>query len=346
MFIPFKQLKSKIMKKHKFAKQILILLFAAFLILSGNLHLVLAQTPKPTLFAPGIVSSEFTDTTATFSPDGRTVYFVRSDVQENYNTILESNLKNGKWSEPKVVSFSGWWNDSEPCVSPDGNKLFFTSNRPVTAGGKTLTATFRNRIGTGKNIWYVEKKGDDWGEPVHIEGALAEYQMVYNPSVAKSGTLYFSGVLPDDPTKNQIYRSVLANGVYGKPERLSFSDIKWNHMDPSVDPDERFMVFAANRPGSLGGSADIYIVFQKNGVWGEPVSLGEDVNSSSLENAPVLAPDGKTLYFSSSRPAANIYPKNQRDDFAALTKRLHSTENGSRNIWQVDISSWIANGLK
>lgn len=334
------------MKKTKSHRKILLLVCAAFLIITGNSQLIFGQTANPTLFAPGIVSSEFTDTTATFSPDGRKVYFVRSDAQENLNTILESNLKNGKWSEPRVVSFSGWWNDSEPAVSPDGQKLFFTSNRPVTARGKPLTATFRNRIGTGKNIWYVEKKGDDWGEPIHIEGALAEYQMVYNPSVAKNGTLYFSGVLPDDPTKNQIYRSVPVNGVYGKPERLSFSDTKWNHMDPSVDPDERFMVFAANRPSSLGGSADVYIVFRKNGAWGEPINLGEGINSFSTENAPVLASDGKTLYFSSSRPQTNIYPKNKRDDFAALNQRLHSTENGSRNIWQVDISSWINEGLK
>ena len=86
-------------------------------------------------------------------------------------------------------------------------------------------------------------------------------------------------------------------------------------MDPSIDPDERFMVFAANRPDSLGGSADIYIVFRKNGAWGEPINLGEGVNSFSTENAPVLAPDGKTLYFSSGRPQADIYPKNKRDDF-------------------------------
>lgn len=329
------------MKKHIFAKKKILRIFTVFLLLIANSPVIFSQTAKPTLFAPGIVSSEFTDTTATFSPDAKTVYFVRSDVQENLNTILESHLKNRKWSEPRVVSFSGWWNDSEPAVSPDGQKLFFTSNRPLTAEGKPLTATFRNRIGTGKNIWYVNKKGDAWGEPIHIGGALAEYQMVYNPSVAKNGTLYFSGVLPDDPTKNQIYRSVPVNGVYGKPERLSFSDTRWNHMDPNIDPDERFMVFAGNRPGSLGGSADVYIVFRKNGAWGEPMNLGEGVNSFSTENAPVLAPDGKTLYFSSSRPAENIYPKSKKDDFAALNERLHSTENGSRNIWQVDISSWI-----
>lgn len=333
------------MKNNIFAKQNPFLICAAFLILIGNSYQAFGQTATPVLFAPGIVSSEFTDTTATFTPDGQTVYFVRSDMQENLNTILESHLKNGKWSTPQVAPFSGWWNDSEPFVAPDGKKIFFTSNRPVT-GSEPLTTIFRNRTITGKNIWYVEKKGDNWNAPVHLDGALSEYRMIYNPSVARNGTLYFSGVLPDDPTKNQIYRSVPIDGVYGKPERMPFSDTKWNHMDPSVDPDERFMVFAANRPNSMGGSADIYIVFQKNGTWGEPISLGEGVNSLSLENAPVLAPDGKTLYFSSGRAPVSIYPKKRADDLKTLTDRLHSAENGSRNIWQVDISAWINAGIK
>ena len=125
-----------------FVKQFSLQIFAAFLILLGSSLLIFAQAATPVLFAPGIISSEFTDTTATFSPDGKTVYFVRSDVQENYNTILESHLKNGKWSKPRVASFSGWWNDSEPAVSPNGQKLFFTSNRPCHRRRQTTDSDF------------------------------------------------------------------------------------------------------------------------------------------------------------------------------------------------------------
>jgi Tol biopolymer transport system component len=263
------------------------------------------------------------------------------------NTILESRSKNGKWSEPEVASFSGVWRDSEPHVAPDGKRLFFVSNRPAKEGETPLVATFGTRTFPGANIWYVERKSDgNWGEPIHIEAAMNEYKTVYNPSVARNGTLYFSGVLPDDPAKNQIYRSIFTNGAYSKPERVSFSDTKWNHIDPSVDPDERFMVFASNRPGATANSNDIFIVFQKDGKWGEPIALGETVNSPSLENAPVLAPDGKTVYFTSARAAATNFPK-KRETFADVKKRLQSIENGSRNIWQVDISEWLAKaGIK
>jgi hypothetical protein len=301
-----------------------------------------AQTAKPVIFAPGVVSSEFMETTATFTPDGKIVYFTRSDMQFSDNTILESQLKNGKWSEPQVASFSGIWRDSEPNVSPDGKRLFFVSNRPVSAGGEPITANFGNRTFPGANIWYVERKANgDWGEPVHIEGAMNEFKTVYNPSVARNGTLYFSGVLPDDPTKNQIYKSVLANGVYGKPEKVSFSETKWNHMDPSVDPDERFMVFASNRPGAINNSNDVFIVFQKDGKWGEPVAFGESVNSPALENAPVLAPGGRTLYFTSMRLSAGAFPKAKKETYQDMMRRLRNAENGSRNIWQIDIGTWL-----
>lgn len=310
----------------------------------GCLKTAIGQTAVPVLFAPGIVSTEFQETTATFTPDGKTVYFTRSDMQFSDNTILESHLVNNRWTEPKVASFSGVWRDSEPHVSPDGRKLFFVSNRPVS-GDKPLTDLFNGRVTPGANIWYVEKKGDDWGNPVHTGQALNAVPRVFNPSIAKSGILYFSAFLPDGGGKNQIYRSVPVNGVYGAPERLSFSDPQWNHMDPSIDPDERFMIFASNRPGTVANSNDIFICFQKNGVWGAPVALGESVNSPALENAPSLGPDGKTLYFTSSRSNLGIFPK-KKETYGDVTKRLNGAENSSRNIWQVDVSAWINAGLK
>lgn len=116
-------------------------------------------------------------------------------------------------------------------------------------------------------------------------------------------------------------------------------------MDPSVDSEERFMVFASNRPSAVANSNDIFIVFQKDGKWGEPVSLGETVNSPALENAPSLAPDGKTLYLTSNRPNLSIFPK-KKENFVDVTKRLLNVENGSRNIWRVDISDLLKKYLK
>jgi outer membrane protein OmpA-like peptidoglycan-associated protein len=47
---------------------------------------------------------------------------------------------------------------------------------------------------------------------------------------------------------------------------------------------------------------DIYASFlEKDGSWSEVINLGDDINTDFTETTPFLAPDGKTLYFSSNR---------------------------------------------
>lgn len=296
-----------------------------------------AQTP--TLFAPDIVSTEFMETTATFTPDGKTVYFTRSDVQFKDNTIMQSTLKNKRWTAPQVASFSGVWRDSEPFVSPDGAKIFFVSNRPLKPGEKPLLANRSGRSFPGANIWYASKTGDSWGEPVHVDVAANGSVEMYNPSVARNGNLYFSAITEEKQQTYAIYRSIYKDGAYGRAEKLPFNDPKSSFMDPSVSPDEKFIVFALSGAGTLG-SADIYLVKQKDGAWQTPVNLGAEVNSATLENAPCLAPDGKTVFFTSMRVPDGIFPKKRESTKEVLT-RLRNPLNGSRNIWQVDISNWL-----
>ena len=182
---------------------------------------------QPEIFAPGIVSTVFQETSASFTPDGKTVYFTRSDIQFADNTILESHFQNNRWSQPEVASFSGIWRDSEPNVSPDGKKLFYVSNRPIS-GDKPLTDPFNGRITPGANIWYVEKKGNDWGEPVHLEGAINAVPRVFNPSITKSCVLYFLPFCPmvvgkirfivqsqlmEFMVRQSFYLSVIPNGI-------------------------------------------------------------------------------------------------------------------------------------
>ena len=51
------------------------------------------------------------------------------------------------------------------------------------------------------------------------------------------------------------------------------------------------------------GDRDIYVsTLGADGVWTKPANLGRTVNTASVELSPFMAPDGKTLYFSSNRP--------------------------------------------
>jgi Tol biopolymer transport system component len=298
------------------------------------------------LLGPGVISTGLQETTAAFSPDGQELYFLRSDFAETDDTILVSQHQGKGWSLPKVASFSGQWHDSEPAFAPDGKRLYFVSNRPVRAGAAPLVAEMMGQHFAGTNLWYVERQANgQWSEPRHVDGALNDGAMLYNPSVAANGDIYFSAHRADSGQLYQIYVVHPVGDGYSTPQRVDLGDVAHNRMDPCIDPRGRFLLFAGNEGDSLG-SADIYIAFrQSDGSWGKPEHLGGDVNTKWLENAPTLGPKFGELYVSSNRQDEVRFPK-RRDSTATLQQRLAGPLNGSRNIWRVDIADVLrAHGL-
>jgi hypothetical protein len=314
------------------------------------LALALALAPPGagagTLVGPGVVSTGLQETSAALAPDGNTLYFMRSDFAERDDTILVSHRVDGRWSAPQVASFSGQWHDSEPALSPDGQRLYFVSNRPVQAGGAPLTADMNGHRFAGTNLWFVQRRADGrWGEPVHVDGALNDGAMIYNPSVAANGDIYFSAHRPDSGAAYQIYVARRTAQGYATPQRVDLGDVARNRMDPAIDPQQRFLVYAGNEGDSLG-SADLYIAFrQPGGRWGKPLHLPGEVNSAALENAPSLGPRFGELYVASNRRDEVAFPK-PRDTASTLQQRLRQPLNGSRNLWRFDIGGVLrAHGI-
>lgn len=302
------------------------------------LALAAATASGAELLGPGVISTGQQETSAAFSPSGTTLYFMRSDFAEKDDTILVSQLRGGHWSTPEVASFSGQWHDSEPAFAPDGKRLYFVSNRPAHAGEPALEVEQFGQHFAGTNLWYVERQADGrWGAPVHVEGALNDGAQIYNPSIAANGDVYFSAHRPDSGKLYQIYVARHTAHGFAAPERVDLGDATHNRMDPCIDPQQRFLLFAGNEGDSLG-SADLYIAFrQPDGRWSKPEHLDGEVNSPSLENAASLGPHFGELYLSSNREEAPRFPK-PRDDAAALQRRLAGPLNGSRNLWRVDIA--------
>lgn len=323
-----------------------LIALAACVAAIAALPLAARAAPAAELLGPGVISTGLQETSAAFSPDGNTVYFLRSDFSEQDDTIVYSQRQGSRWSAPQVAAFSGQWHDSEPTFSPDGRRLYFVSNRPLQPGGAPLVADFAGHRFAGTNLWYVERRGDGrWGAPVHVDGALNDGMQIYNPSVAANGDIYFSAHRPDSGKAYQIYVARHTLHGYGAPERVDLGDLAHNRMDPAIDPRQRFVLFAGDEGDALG-RADIYIAFrQADGHWGKPEHLGGDVNSEALENAPALGRRFGELYVSSNRQPALQFPK-ARDDARSLQQRLSGPLNGSRNLWRVDISDVLrAHGI-
>ncbi len=317
-----------------------------FWMLPCCLAIMAATASAGELVGAGVISTGLQETSAALTADGRTLYFMRSDFAEADDTIMLSRRDGKRWSAPQVAAFSGQWHDSEPALSPDGSRLYFVSNRPPDPGAAPVLAEMDGKTFPGTNLWYVERQpGNHWSAPVHVDGALNDGAMIYNPSVAANGDLYFSAHRADSGKAYQIYMAQRRGDGHAAPVRLELGDLEHNRMDPAVDPDGRFLLYAGDEGDALG-SADIYIVFrQADGRWGKPQRLPGDVNTRALENAPSLGPAFGELFVSSARQDDVHFPK-PRDNASTLQRRLQSSLNGSRNLWRFDISALLrAHGI-
>lgn len=298
---------------------------AVFALLSAN---VIAQDVTPTVFAPGVISGPLHDSAPAFTPDGRTVYFTRSEGTNS--AILVSHLEQGRWSTPVTAPFSGQWSDMEPAMSPDGRFLIFISNRPKTPRDKPLDGFFMGRSfpERGGNLWKVTWDNGKWSAPVRLPDVVNRSDSTFAPSVAADGTLYFMHPAAD-PKHFRLFRAAWHRNSYDEPQALPFSDGHVTDVDPAVAPDESFVVFGSSRSPARG--IDLFIVFRDNGEWGTPIHLGNGVNSAGSDAEARLSPDHQTLYFASDR-MADIAPGTVRADW----------DNGKYNIWQIPLTPWLA----
>ncbi len=287
--------------------------------------------PTPTVFGEGMISTSDMELNAAFTPDGRTIYFTKRTPRLQLWTILESRFVRGRWSTPAVASFSGQYSDFDPIVSPDGSKLFWSSNRPIEG---QPSASF--------DLWMVDRTPTGWSEPRHLDGPVSSPASDVYPSVTRDGTLYFASTRPGGSGSYDIYRSRLVNGRYGEPENLGDSvNSRFSDGDPYIAPDESYLIFVSyNRPEGLG-DGDLYISFNRNGTWSKAENLGPSINSSALDFCPIVSPDGRYLFFTSERGFAD-HPPLRRLTYAELIRGIRSTQNGLGNIYQVDLPKSIA----
>jgi ankyrin repeat protein len=244
----------------------------------------------PQLFAANFISTERNQLNAWFMPDLKEFYFC---VRMGRRTkIMVTRRINNIWTAPKPVSFTSPYNEIDLSLSPDGKQMFFCSTRPLKPGGKARR---------DNDFWVSLRQGKRWIDPVHLGQEINSDSQDYYPTVTSEGVLYFSSQREGQGTNN-IYRSTLRGGNYGKAVKLGPEiNTKYREFDPFIAPDESFLIFASERPGGLGGS-DLHVSFRKkNGTWSRALNMGKGINCSGSDYTPVVTPDGQFLFFTSSR---------------------------------------------
>ncbi|MCP4728424.1 MAG: hypothetical protein GY863_25530 [bacterium] len=231
----------------------------------------------PEKFAPGIITTEGREFAISFSPDGTECFYTKSI---NTNTIMQTELVDGVWTEPAIADFSGKYFDFEPLFIPDGSRMYFGTMRPLEPGGESGDL----------HQWYLERTETGWSDPVPQNQPFRDRFVMYI-TFASNGNAYFTG---DDG----IMISEFENGRYKEPAGLG-DNINYlnNSAHPYIAPDESYMVFDAH---TQEGNADLYISFKdEDGSWTRAVSFGSDFNTEDEEElVSFVTYDGKYLFFS------------------------------------------------
>jgi len=284
--------------------------------------------PEPVVFAPGVISTGDDDAHPTFTDDGRTVYFAKTTASMSYYTLVMSTFSNGRWSRPVAAPFSGQYADTDVFFTKDGSRLYFVSRRPVN-GGKAKA---------DPDIWVMKKAGSNWGEPEHVAELNTDGDEWF-PTLTDSGTIYFGSDRPGGKGGSDIWRARVVNGRFTTPENLGDAiNSPGNEVEAYIAPDESYMIFAASgRPGGHG-SYDLYVSSNEQGRWTSPRNLGTPINSSGWEFGMKVSPDGRYVFYTSSRDAWDR-PLGTRLTYDQLEARLRAPGNGRFDIYQVDLSA-------
>jgi Tol biopolymer transport system component len=281
----------------------------------------------PAIFAPGTISTGGFESHPAFTPDGRTLYFVKSTPTFSFWTICVSRMTNGRWSEPEVAPFSGQYADADPFITRDGAHLYFISSRPAAGGGPPKDL----------DIWMMDRAGSGWSDPRPLPAPINSEGAEWFPTLAANGTIYFGSDRPGGQGRTDLYRARLVEGRFAAADNLGpIVNGAGNEFEPLIAPDESFLIFMGGRPGGRGGS-DLWVTYNRDGTWTPPASVGAGVNSPAAEYSPGISPDGRTFFWASARETFDT--GGRRLSYRELNDRLSSPGNGLGDIYYIDLSA-------
>ena len=262
---------------------------------------------------------------ASFTRDGNTVYFMKSEPGGVGLTIFVAHRDGAGWSSPEVAPFSGIYPDADPSVTPAGDAVVFSSARPPLPGKFALYEVFLS--------------GPQAGRVVALPNSANALGDQYYGSVAPDGTLYFT--LSTD-TGYALYSvpAIAQTPSQAQPVAIPGDAKGVSDFDETIASSGSYMIFASDRQGS-GSASDLYVSFRgAQGKWCLPVRLPPPVNQTAADMATGLSADGRTLYFASQRTAVTM-PRERPATAGDFKAMLAEYSNNTLHSYRADIGAWL-----
>ncbi|MFD2571809.1 OmpA family protein [Spirosoma soli] len=173
-----------------------------------------------------------------------------------------------------------------PVLTADEQTLVFTALKPE-GDEDLMTASFN---------------GETWSPPASLSSGINSPDNEGTASLSADGRLIVFTACQGRKGFGScdLYLSRKTGSDWSSPENLGpVINTRYYESQPSLSADGRRLYFVSDRPGGKGRRDIWRSDLDAEGNWGEPVNVGEPVNTSSNEASPFIHANGQSLFFAS-----------------------------------------------
>ena len=209
----------------------------------------------------GKVNTEYHDGGLSFSPMGDLIIYRNitdgmSGATRSGDIYVSKRGKSGKWGAPKEIL------NKFPKIAKKINSTYFESSASMTADGERIYFVSERPGGQGQaDIYYVEKKGGNWSEPLNLGpsiNTLSDEKCVF---IHPNGEILFftSNGYEESVGSYDVYFSVKNGDTWSKPKNMGYpiNTVK-EEKTVSVSADGKTMYVGAYYDIDSKGDADIF----------------------------------------------------------------------------------------
>lgn len=227
----------------------------------------------------GAVNGKYHEGPAAFSPDQRTIYFTRTNLTEKKLTkdsaevvhfkLFEAELDDeGNWSNVQEFAFNGDdFSTGHPCLSDNGQYMYFVSNQPGGYGGT--------------DIYVTRKVSRAWTTPENLGDVVNTSGNEMFPFFQDS-VLFFSSTGHFNMGGLDVFKSEMVEGEFQEPTNLLYP------LNSTADD----FAYVLKKDGNSG-----FVSSHRSGV---------DQIYEIVVNAPDLMVEGTIFSVASGLPLAGV----------------------------------------
>ena len=188
-------------------------------------------------------------------------------------------------------------NEYWPSLTADDKTMIYTIELPAKEtdvlgnmkGQEDIFISHKNNVGQWEKSSSISDKintsKNEGSQSLSVDNRLLFFTSCNRPDAIGHCDLYFT-------ERDSSGWQVPVNAA--RP----INSLAWDSQ-PSLAADGMTIYFVSNRPGGFGGMDIWKSTLTESGTWGEPVNLGDSINTPGEEMSPFIHPDNSTLYFSS-----------------------------------------------